>query len=262
MVRRPWRTGRNACALAPALLLFAATAFGWSFGVCGDSRDDPHNVFPRILSAVSASDMEFLVHTGDLETNGNAATWANFRKKTTGFPKPLRLVVGNHEIRNSSSAEFALFFGLPGPSYGFRHKDAYFAILDNGDGALSDQLLSWLDRELGAHPRGKAGIGHLIVAMHIPPRTDTIFPHGTASDYGAQSERFLEILKRHRVELVLSSHEHLHAVESWGDITIIISGGAGARMFPLQSFGFYRIDVSPNDLRETFIRIPKAAPRR
>lgn len=261
-IERTWKPVRTACAFAPALLLFAATAFGWSFGVCGDSRDDPHGVFPRILSAVDASDMEFLIHTGDLETDGSPPAWEKFRKKTAGFSKPLRLVIGNHEVRKSNAAEFARFFGLPAPSYGFRHKDAYFVVLDNGGGALSAQLLSWLERELAAHPRGKAGIDHLVVAMHIPPRTDTIFPHGTSSDYGEQSERLLEILERHRVELVLASHEHLHAVESWSDITVIVSGGAGARMFPLQSFGFYRIDVSRDGFRESFIRIPKEAPRR
>lgn len=248
--------------LLAVFMLAAANAFAWSFAVCGDSRDDSHGVFSRILEAVERADMEFLVHTGDLEGKGGRASWEAFRRRTRAFGKPIHVVVGNHELHGSSAAEFARFFGLPGPSYAFRHKDAYFAIVDNAGGALTDGTLSWLDRELSAHPLGKDGVDHLVIAMHIPPRTDNIFPHGTARKYGEQSARLLEILKRHRAEIVLASHEHMHSVDDWDGIKVIVSGGAGAPMFPLQSFGFYRIDVSKGGTRETFIPIAKKPPPR
>src|SRR3989304_1648894 len=81
------------------LLLWGHGAFGWSFGVCGDSRDDNNGVLPRILAAVETSDMEFLIHTGDLEQPGGAAAWQTFREKTKEFTKPLFLVIGNHELQ-------------------------------------------------------------------------------------------------------------------------------------------------------------------
>jgi 3',5'-cyclic AMP phosphodiesterase CpdA len=199
--------------------------------------------------------MEFLLHTGDLERTGGAAAWRTFHEKTKKFPKPLFLVIGNHELLGATREEFARFFGLPGTSYAFTHKDAHFSIVDNAGGGLPDARLDWLDRTLAAHPKGKEGIRYVVVAMHIPPRTDTIFPHRTARDYERQSERLRKILAKHDVDLLLSSHEHTHIVEDWGGIKIIVSGGAGAPMFPFQRFGFFRIDLEEGEVREKFLRI-------
>lgn len=246
--------------LALALLFWATTAFGWSFGVCGDSRDDRNGVFPRILAAVRDSDMEFLLHTGDLERPGGTKSWEAFKAKAADFSKPLYVVIGNHELHGGTREEFARFFGLRSTSYGFTHKDVRFIVLDNADGALPDSLLDWLNRELAAHPKEKNGIDRLVVAMHFPPQTDGIFPHGTKSGYGDQSVRLLKILLRHKVDLILCSHEHLQMVEDWNGIQVIVSGGAGAPLVPFHKYGFYRIDVKTDGILETFLQIPKTAP--
>jgi 3',5'-cyclic AMP phosphodiesterase CpdA len=255
------RMKRVGALLALALMVWATAAFGWSFGVCGDSRDDRNGVFPRILAAVRDSDMEFLLHTGDLERPGGKKSWRAFQAKTADFPKPIRVVIGNHELQGGSREEFARFFGLSATSYSFAHKDMRFIVLDNADGALPDSLLRWLEKELAARPKGKNGTARIAVAMHHPPQTDSIFPHGTKTGYSDQSVKLLKILLRHKVDLVLCSHEHMHMVEDWSGIKVIVSGGAGAPLVPFQKYGFYRIDVKAGGVRETFLPIPKAAPR-
>lgn len=213
-------------------------------------------MFPRILAAVEQSDMEFLIHTGDLERPGGGRSWQRFRERTAGFSKPLHVVIGNHELRGGTREEFTQFFGLPGASYSFDHRDAHFAVADNSGGSFSAEVLRWLDDDLARHPRGKDGIAYLIVAMHYPPRTDGIFPHGTGRNYEVQSASLLTILRRHRVDLLLASHEHLQQVEEWGGIKVIVSGGAGAPMYPFQRHGFYRIRLEKGAVREEFLRIP------
>ncbi len=242
-------------ALLFATLLWVSAAFGWSFGVCGDSRDDRNGIFPRILAEVGDSDMEFLLHTGDLERPGGARSWKAFRTKTANFRKPLHVVIGNHEIRGATPDDFARFFGLRSTSYAFTHKDARIIVIDNAEGTIPDSRLDWLNRELAANPKGKKGIARIIVAMHFPPQTDNIFPHGTTSGYGEVSVRLLKILLRHNVDMVLCSHEHMHAVEDWSGIKVIVSGGAGAPLIPFQKYGFYRIDVTQDGIREKFIRV-------
>jgi 3',5'-cyclic AMP phosphodiesterase CpdA len=251
---------RPVSALLLAALLWASSAFGWSFGVCGDSRNDRHGIFPRILAEVEDSDMEFLLHTGDLERPGGTRSWQAFKAKTANFRKPLYVVVGNHEIRGGTREEFARFFGLRSTSYGFTHKDARFVVLDNAGGTLQDSLLDWLNRELSAHPKGKKGVARIVVAMHFPPQTDNIFPHGTKSGYGERSVKLLKILLRHKVDLVLSSHEHLHSVDDWSGIKVVVSGGAGAPLVPFQKYGFYRISVTREGIREKFIPVKPAPP--
>jgi len=245
---------------ALVLLLWAANAFAWSFAVAGDSRDDRNGILPQILSAVDASDMEFLIHTGDLENTGGEKAWSTFRKRVNGFRKPIYVAIGNHELRKPGSREgFVKFFGLPGSDYSFNHKDAHFAVVDDAGGSLPPETLAWLDSDLAAHPKGKGGITTVIVAMHVPPRTDGIFPHGTVSVYGQQSEKLLEVLTRHKVDAVLSSHEHMHYVEDWDGVLVVVSGGAGAPLVPFQRYGYYRIDIGKDGVKATFRRILPAA---
>jgi 3',5'-cyclic AMP phosphodiesterase CpdA len=240
-------------------LFWAANAFGWSFGVCGDSRDDRDGIFPQILASVDNSDMEFLLHTGDMVNKESPDEWDAYRKVTARFGKPIHVVIGNHELyAGGNPGKFAERFGLPGTSWSFTHKDAHFAIVDNARGTFPDDTLAWLDRDLAAHPKGRGGITTLIVAMHIPPASEGIRPHGTRSDYGERSARLLAILKRHGVDAVLSGHEHIQHVEDWEGVLLLVSGGAGAPMVPFQWYGFYRIDVENGRVRETFLRVRPA----
>jgi len=244
-------------------LLWASHAFGWSFAVCGDSRDDKDGIFPQILSAVDDSDMEFLLHTGDMVNRESPGEWDLYREATSRFGKPVRVVIGNHELYGGgTSGKFAERFGLPGSSWSFTHKDAHFAIVDNAKGTFQDNTLAWLDRDLAAHPKGKDGITTLIVAMHIPPGTEGIRPHGTRYDYQERSATLHAILKRHGVNAVLSGHEHMQHVEDWDGVLVLISGGAGAPLVPFQQYGFYRIDVVNGTVRETFRRILPAGKTR
>jgi len=244
-------------------LLWAANAFGWSFAVCGDSRDDKDGIFPQILSAVDDSDMEFLLHTGDMVNMDTPGEWDLYREATARFRKPLRVVIGNHELYGGGTPEkFAERFRLPGSSWSFTHKDAHFAIVDNAKGTFPDDTLAWLDRDLAAHPKGKGGITTLVVAMHIPPDTDGTNPHGTRFDYEERSAKLLAILKRHGVDAVLSGHEHMQHVEDWEGVLLLVSGGAGAPLAPFQRYGYYRIDVENGRVTETFQRVRPAGKAR
>ncbi len=244
------------------VLLWAGSAFAWAFAVCGDSRDDRDGIFPQILSATENSDMEFLLHTGDLVASGTDAEWEAFGRITESFRKPLRVVAGNHDVRKGTREGFSRRFGLPGTNHSFRHRDAHFAIVDNAGGALSDNTLRWLERDLAAHPLGKDGVSAIVVAMHAPPRTAGITPHGVNRDYGEQSAKLLGILKRHRVALILCSHEHMHHDEEWEGVRVIVSGGAGAPLVPFQRYGYYRIDVDGGNVRATFLPVKPEKPSR
>jgi 3',5'-cyclic AMP phosphodiesterase CpdA len=240
------------------MLLRAGSAFAWAFAFCGDSRDDADGIFPQILSAVQNSDLEFLLHAGDMVSGGTPQEWEAFREIVSPLRKPLHPVIGNHEIHKGTRGDFVRFFGLPGTSYSFTHRDAHFAIVDNAGGELTEDTLSWLARDLAAHPLGAVGVSAIVVAMHFPPRTAGINPHGAHRDYEEQSGKLLGILQRHRVDLLLCGHEHMHFEEDWEGVRVIVSGGAGAPLVPLQPYGFYRIDVEENGIRAKFQRVHPA----
>src|SRR5665648_1215515 len=109
---------KHIVALVLLTLLWAANAFAWSFAACGDSRDDRDGIFPQILSAVDNSDMEFLLHLGDMVNKESPGEWVLYREATARFRKPLRVVIGNHELCGGGTSEkFAERFGLPGASW-------------------------------------------------------------------------------------------------------------------------------------------------
>ena len=243
-----------------AVLLLGGDAFAWSFAFTSDSHDDRTGLFARVLSAVDNSDMEFLVHGGDMTERNEAAEWDRFREAAASFRKPLYPVIGNREMNGPRARErFTERFGLPGTSYSFTHKDTHFAILDNAGRSLPGKTLSWLDRDLAAHPKGSDGIAFLVVAMHVPPATGEISPHGTRAGYGAQCGKLLGILKKHGVDAVLSGHEHMNITEDWEGILVVVSGIERIPFLPFQRSGFYRIDLEDGAVREKFIRI-EAAP--
>jgi len=244
---------RSTVSVFAILLLWAGHAFAWSFALCGDSRDDRDGIFSQILVAVDHSDMEFLLHTGDMVARDSESEWVRFRETTSTFRKRLWPVIGNHEVYGGGTREgFVRRLGLPGASYSFTHRDAHFAIVDNAGGAMPDSTLAWLDRDLARHPKGKDGVAFLVVAMHIPPDTGTTRPHGTRPGYGEQSAKLLAILGTRGVDAVLAGHEHLHHAERWNGILLLVSGGAGAPLVPFQRYGFYRIDLEDGAVRETF----------
>lgn len=242
-----------------AILLLAGDVFAWSFAFTSDSHDDRTGLFARVLSMVDASDMEFLVHGGDFTERNKAAEWTRFRIATASFRKPLYPVVGNRDTIGKRGRErFAKRFRLPETSYSITHKDAHFAILDNAGGSLPDKTLSWLDGDLAAHPKGRDGIAFLIVAMHIPPATGEVRPHGTRAGYGVQSGKLLGILKIHGVDAVLSGHEHMNFTEDWEGVLVVVSGIESIPFLPFQRRGFYRIDLEEGTVREKFMPIEAA----
>jgi 3',5'-cyclic AMP phosphodiesterase CpdA len=243
-------------ALALMFPLLPAGAHAWSFAFTSDSHNDNTGLFARILAAVDNSPMEFLVHGGDMVNRDTTEEWERFRRATADFGKPFYPVIGNHDRNGGRSvARFAKRFGLPGTFYSFARRDARIWVVDNSSGSLPKALLSRLNRELSAHPKGKDGVSHLIVAMHIPPANEDLAPHGTRRGYDGESRKLMEILKRNRVDAVLCGHEHINLAEERDGVLVVVSSVSEFPLLPLQRRGFYRIDLEDGEVRAVFIPV-------
>lgn len=246
-------------ALVLALPLRPAGAFAWSFAFTSDSHNDNTGLFGRILAAVDNSRMEFLIHGGDMVNRDTPEEWERFRRATADFGKPFYPVIGNHDRNGERSVgRFAKRFGLPGAFYSFARRDARIWVVDNSSGSLPEALLSRLDRELSAHPKGKDGVSHLIVAMHIPPANGELAPHGTRRGYVEESRRLMGILTKHGVDAVLCGHEHMNLAEERDGILVVVSSVSEFPLLPLQRRGFYRIDLENGEVRAAFIPVEGA----
>jgi hypothetical protein len=135
---------------------------------------------------------------------------------------PLWATLGNHDVQAGHGGAQLAHLGLPPLPYArvIPGVAVYLLDADHPDEAQAE----WLDEQLSA-----PGPAVRIVAFHQPPYS--CGPHGDAA---AVVDRWVPVLERHRVTLVLSGHDHLYErFTSPAGTTYVVSGGGGAGLYAL-----------------------------
>ncbi len=204
------------------------------FVVFGDTRtrDDLHR---RVVDAISKTDPDFVLHTGDLVTDGyDTAQWPNFfnierdlLKKTVFYP-----VLGNHERNN---ARFHEFFDVNSPYYSFNWGGIHFALLDTDIANWSvspaererfwTEQVRWLEQDL--QKAEKADFRFLV--MHHPPMT----AYQLASHMSKETPGLVPICEKYKVKAVFAGHDHNYQHHLLNGVHYIITGGGGAPLAPV-----------------------------
>jgi 3',5'-cyclic AMP phosphodiesterase CpdA len=227
------------------------------FATYGDNKDGPA-VHERVADGVLAAGPEFVIHNGDLVNNGLVAKqWDRlFFNPTRRLMRevPLYPVLGNHE---EHAPLFYDYFSLPGNEtwYSFDYGNAHVVILDSDPAQLAEASgqLAWLEDDLTA-----TDATWKVVSFHHPPFT-------ASRDYYSvdrlERKRLLHpIFQRHRVDLVVSGHDHnyertlpIGSDASEHAVTYLIAGNGGTPMHwsavrewtahSARTFGFVTVDV-------------------
>jgi MYXO-CTERM domain-containing protein len=214
----------------------------FTFLVYGDDRsgDEAHAALVRSLASTPS---DFLVHTGDFVEDGSAKSmWQTF----FDIEGPLlrdRCVfacVGNHELIEPGGVSFARYFGPmlsaadePSPGrklyHSFRWSNTRFFLLNGMDTWATGVEKDWLRSELETADT-EPGIVWRIVVVHFGPWSSG--PHG-------KNKRLLEagivpLLVQHKVDLVLSGHDHIYERGEQDGLRYIVSGGGGAPLYRIE----------------------------
>ena len=204
----------------------------FQFVVYGDTRTR-HNLHQRVVDAIVKTEPDFVVHTGDLVSDGNdTALWPIFfsiekelLRKTVFFPS-----LGNHERNNPRYYEF---FDVRTPYYSFNWGAAHFTILnsDIGNAALSAQARDafwseqrrWLEDDL----RKAQGAALRFLAFHHPP-----FSAVRSRQNGNREIRALvPLFEQYKVTAVFSGHDHNYQHHLKDGVHYIVTGGGGAPLY-------------------------------
>jgi hypothetical protein len=208
------------------------------FLVYGDDRTDPaaHQVVVRALVATPS---DLLVNTGDLVEDGASADdWRAFFDTETPLlrDRPIFVSIGNHELYDDwAGANFARFFGLSGdpggsmPYGSVRIAGVQFFFLNGMHDWKSGDERRWLERELAATDT-EAGITWRVVVVHHGPWSSG--PHG--GNAKLLDAHVPELLAAHKVDLVLSGHDHIYERGDAGILKYIVSGGGGAPLYRVE----------------------------
>lgn len=253
------------------------------FLVYGDNRTDDaaHAAVVRSMVPIAS---DFLIHTGDfVETGNSARDWQTFFDIEAPLlsSRCLYSAVGNHELTDGAGIEYARFFGptdvalQPGakgkglavtkPEHlngTFRWGNTRFFLL-NGlvsfKAAATDRV--WLEKAL-SESDAEPGIRWRIVVIHHGPWSSG--PHGMSARL--QEAGVVQVFKQHKVDLVLSGHDHIYE-RGWGDgLPFIVSGGGGAPVYKIKKRSpesrkaesvrhFVQIDVSATGLQTSATRM-------
>ncbi|MEW6753062.1 MAG: metallophosphoesterase [Candidatus Latescibacterota bacterium] len=232
--------------------------------VLGDTRSQPEE-WRRVSQRVFAHEPEalFAVGTGDYPADGSqyeqwvAQFFAPGRDLLARLP--IFPSIGNHERTRQylstpppdeeERSHYFSLFELPGNERWYRVDYGYLTLLvldSNSQLAPGHEQYEWLLEQLRAERRR-----FTLAAFHHPPFTSG--PHGRLQADGTpregpmdQGQRFLvPLFERYGVDLVVNGHDHLYERSHKDGVYYVVSGGAGA---PL-----YEVDSAPNPYQQVAV---------
>lgn len=211
----------------------------FSFLLYGDSRSDAAT-HAAVVQGMLKTSSDFLVGTGDLTARGDDPrdfdAFFHIERKLLA-DRCLFTAIGNHEligIRRGGDVPFLKYFatglqsGEPRLYDTFRWSNTRFFVLsamENWTGPERD----WLARELEKADT-EPGLVHRFAVLHIGPWSSG--PHGP--NRRMHEAGIPELLRKHRVEAVFSGHDHIYERGEVDGLKYMISGGAGAPLYPVK----------------------------
>ncbi|MEA1994452.1 MAG: metallophosphoesterase [Euryarchaeota archaeon] len=213
--------------------------------------------FDNFIKKINSSNVEFVVHTGDIVSRGYLEEYEEAIQSFTRLKKPIIYVPGNHDGRNVG---LELFKNLIGPLRGVREDDNYVVIYlnsvipDMNGGRISNSSFLWLKRTLMRYIDKEIKIvgfhHHLIPVPHTGRERNVLFNAGDV----------LNLLIRYGVTLVLNGHKHYPNVYKIEDLVISNAGtmcSLKTRLGDTNSFNVIEINdkvkvqtIRPDKVRE------------
>ncbi len=143
------------------------------------------------------------------------AIYRDFMKFVPVYP-----AIGNHERRTRLGRPYLEAFVLPEPEryYAFDWGDVHFVAIDTT--LPNTEQLTWLSADLAANK-----LPWVIVFGHHPMYTNSL--------RGPQlpiRRAFAKIFTQHKVDLVLTGHEHQYERFRVADVNYVVSGGGGGQL--------------------------------
>jgi predicted phosphodiesterase len=222
----------------------------FTFAVCGDSRDGD-DIYRRVLDEVQRDGSQFLVHLGDIVSNGLEKEWLSWQQMMAGFALPFFPVPGNHDSHDGLLEEYLQYSGAPAQRYSLDVGSVHLSLLDSYSGALFPSTLEWLQEDLASTEQPVK-----MVFFHHPP----FDPDGTDHILQMGNSEVMALAERYGVQYVFTGHIHAYAEEERDGVQYIISGGCGGPLYagehPEGGFTHYvRVHVDGADVRTEVVRI-------
>ncbi len=201
-------------------------------GVYGDVRGG-HDTHRRLVEQMLGEGLDLVAVTGDMVMRGtDAGDWQKFFAVARELLAQVRYVpaIGNHDLGWGvvDPDVFALPAGPAGrPDHVYWFSvdlaDVHLVFLDSNAYEAREQE-QWLDVDLAA--ARQKGARAIIALTHDGP-----FSRGLHRGNQLARERYVPILAKYQVDLVIAGHDHLYQRGEAGGIRYVVSGGGGAPLY-------------------------------
>lgn len=242
------------------------SASAFSFLIYGDNRTDD-TTHASVVRAMTLVPSDFLVNTGDLVEDGNfAAQWQSFFEIEKGLLRDrcVFVAIGNHELLEEAGSNFLRYFGPDSAPIGatdvrrlyrsVRWENTRILFLNGMDAFVSGAARDWLKEEL-ARVDKEPGVVWRIIVSHQGSFSSG--PHGNNPRFS--SGGLNELFREHKIDLVISGHDHIYERGEEKGLKYLVSGGGGAPLYrvraPLPStrhveptYHFILADVTPTHM--------------
>jgi putative phosphoesterase len=198
--------------------------------------------FDRTIEKINNSDIEFVIHTGDLVDRGYLREYEEAIQSFSKLKKPIIFVPGNHDGKNVG---LKLFENLICPLNGVKEGKDYVVIYlnsvipDMNEGRISNSSFLWLKKTLREHIDREIKI--VCFHHHLVPVPNT----GRERNVLFNSGDVLDLLLKYGVNLVLNGHKHYPNVYKLEDLIIVNAGtmcSVKTRLGDKNSFNIIEID--------------------
>ncbi|HEU0034700.1 MAG TPA: metallophosphoesterase [Kofleriaceae bacterium] len=217
-----------------------ATSSVIRLGIYGDVRGG-HATHRRLVEHMLAEGLDAVAVTGDMVLHGSDdADWQRFFAITGELlaTLPYYPALGNHDVGwdgADGTGKADQVFALPqGPAnrpdgaywYSRELADLHLVFLDSNAYDRPEQE-TWLDGDLAAARKRK--VRAILVFTHDGP-----YSRGYHGGSAIARERYVPILTKYKVDLLVSGHDHLYQRGDKAGLHYVVSGGGGASLYAIR----------------------------
>jgi hypothetical protein len=209
-------------------------------GIYGDVRGG-HAMHRRLIERMLDEGLDLVTTSGDLVAHGaDEGDWQRFFALTQELRAqiPYYTAIGNHDLGlanpdGTDRAEKLLALppppaGRPAEAYWYSRDvaDVHLVFLDSNSYDRSEQE-TWLEADLAA--ARKSGVRAIVVMTHDGP-----FARGYHGGNVLARARYVPILSRHKIDLLVSGHDHIYQRGEHLGVRYLVSGGGGAPLYAIR----------------------------
>jgi len=219
--------------------------YPFSFVIAGDSGAWPDPTADAIFAQLLTQTAElrpapvFFANLGDFAGPGTRARHEHYLELVAPLPMPNVCLIGNHDLEDRRGSE--AWATVHGPrNFHFGYGPTRFVAIDGASGQAGErgdttpadtagpgvEALAFLDATLGA-----ASEPHRVVLLHAPPHLDGHYAPQPECGFRQGEPEFLDILRRHEVELVCCAHGLGFDHHVRDGVRFVMSGGGGAALY-------------------------------